>query len=155
MSYLLTPKEELINRVKKLQNQLLIKEVNGVLLTKNVDIYYYSGTMQNSMMFIPSNNEPILFVKKSLDRAKSETPFSVEELGNIKNLPNQIQGMGNTITSIGIEMDVIPYNLFQKVQRAFSESKFIDISNTILIYFIWILIIYNLLNITKESKSLI
>lgn len=128
MEYLLIPAIELKNRVIKLQEELINSGLDGALLTNNVDIYYYSGTMQNSMLYIPVENEPVLFVKKSIDRARKETPFYVEELPSLKKLPAQILGTGSKINKIGIDLDIIPYNLFKRIEAAFLDTSFKDIS---------------------------
>jgi len=128
MSYVLTPNDELLNRVHRLQKKLVEKKLDGTFLTKNVEIFYYSGSMQNSMMFVPAEGEPILFVKKSIARAKKETPFLVEPMPSFKHLPQQLKSKGITLEQIGIELDILPYNQFQRFQRVFSETKLVDIS---------------------------
>ena len=128
MDYLVTPAPELMSRIKKLQVKLLENNLDGVLLTKNVEIYYYSGTMQNSLLFIPDNGEPILFVKKSVERAREETPFAVEPMTSMKHLPDQIVGKGYNLAKLGTELDVLPYNQFMRLQKVFANSTFTDIS---------------------------
>ncbi|OEF99985.1 hypothetical protein BHF71_06845 [Vulcanibacillus modesticaldus] len=128
MSYQLTPIEELKKRVDNLQKKITELELDGVLLTNNVEIFYYSGSMQNSMMYIPAAGEPVLFVKKSVERAMKETLFSVEPMLSVKDLPQLIDNRGLTYRKVGIELDVLPYNQFQRIQRAFNGTDFSDIS---------------------------
>jgi len=128
MDYLLIPAAELKERVIKLQKELLKAGLDGVILTNNVDIYYYSGTMQNSILYIPVENNPVLFVKKSIDRAKNETPFVVEELTSMKKLPAQILATGCEISKLGLDLDIIPYNFFKRIEGVFTNTSFIDIS---------------------------
>ncbi len=131
MSYLLTPKDEVLQRVSHLQKELSFKKMDGALITHNVDIYYYSGSMQNSMVFIPIEGEPILFVKKSLERAKKESPFKVESMTSLKLLPEQIRGFGYKLEMIGTELDVLPVNQYKRIQKVFEGSSILDISNII------------------------
>lgn len=131
MNYLLTPAEELASRLNKIQKQLFEQNLDGALITKNVDIYYYSGTMQNSILFIPVKDSPILFVKKSVERAKKETPYIVEELTSIKIMPSRIESYGNKIARLGIDMDVIPLSFYQRIENAFQATLFSDISPVI------------------------
>lgn len=127
-NYELTPALEVKKRVNDLQDSLRKKEIDGALLTKNIDIFYFSGTMQNSMMFIPNEGEPILFVKKSLERAKEETPFIVQEMKSLKQLPEMIAKTGYQAKTIGAELDVLPVNQFERIKRVFSDSSIKDIS---------------------------
>lgn len=128
MEYLITPANEVKERVIKLQKELGKAGLDGVLLTNNVDIYYYSGTMQNSILYIPVENDPVLFVKKSIDRAKTETPFFVKELTSFKKLPTQILETGSKINKLGLDLDILPYNLYKRIESVFLDTSFTDIS---------------------------
>ncbi len=128
MNYLLTPHEELNKRIEILQRNLVKHHIDGALLTKNVEIFYYSGSMQNAIMFVPVEGNPTLFVKKSVERAEKETPFIVEAMSSIKQLPNQLKGNGFHLGKLGIELDVLPYNQFQRYQKVFADTTFVDIS---------------------------
>ncbi|KXG43009.1 M24 family metallopeptidase [Tepidibacillus infernus] len=131
MNYQVVPKQELKERVAKLQQLLEHLQYDGALLTQHVDLFYYSGTMQNSIMFIPKTGEPLLFVKKSMVRAKEETPFNIEALGSLKNLPEQLLKKGYLFRKVGIELDVLPYNQFVRIKKVFSDTQFYDLSPTI------------------------
>jgi len=87
--------------------------------------------MQNSFLFIPKKGEPILFVKKSVERAKEETQLSVEQMTSLKSLPEKIEKRGFNTEKIGLELDIIPYNNYLRIQKAFHKSNIIDISNII------------------------
>ena len=41
----------------------------------NINLYYLTGTMQDSMLFIPRDDEAVLWVRKSYERAKAESDF--------------------------------------------------------------------------------
>lgn len=129
MPYDLIPHEEVRNRIEKLQNKMKEVHLEGTLLTRNVDIYYYSGSMQNSILFVPVEGEPVLFVKKSIIRAKEETPFITEEMPSLKLLPTLIKKRGAAIEKLGLDLDVLPYNQFVRYQKAFLETAFTDISS--------------------------
>lgn len=128
MPYDLIPHEEVSNRITKLQNKMKEVHLEGTLLTRNVDIYYYSGSMQNSILFVPDEGKPVLFVKKSIIRAKEETPFIAEEMPSLKLLPELIKKRGIAISKLGLDLDVLPYNQFVRYQKVFSETSFSDIS---------------------------
>jgi len=120
------PQEELELRVKRLQKYLEKEGIDGALLTHNVEIYYFSGTIQNAYLYIPKNGEPALFVKKSIVRAKDETPWNVEEL-NIKQFAERINRLYGQIKRLGSELDVLPYNLAMRLQKLFPNVEFVDI----------------------------
>lgn len=131
MAYSLTPDKEIRNRVASIQQTIIKQNLDGIMLTNNVDIYYFSGTMQNSYMYIPANGEPLLFVKKSISRANLETPFGVIPIKGLKGISEHIQGLGNSIANMGIDLDVLPFNQFQRIKNTFPETTFVDISNAL------------------------
>ena len=59
-------------RVTRFQERLAANGVQAALLLIPVDIFYFTGTRQNSALWIPASGEPMLLVRKSLVRAKAE-----------------------------------------------------------------------------------
>ena len=68
-------KEEINHRLNKFQEILGQSGLDGAILMQNVDMYYFSGTIQASILFIPAEGEAILGVVKNIERAKSESPL--------------------------------------------------------------------------------
>ena len=123
-------KEEVINRVKKLQAKLKKKGIDGALLAQKVDVYYFSGTDQNAHLWIPQEDAPLLMVRKDLGRAMEDS--LIEEIIPLKSLsllPMSIERHSKKMPSkIGIEMDVLPTSLYMIYKRLFPDAEFVDIS---------------------------
>ncbi len=49
-----TPREGLYSRVARFQKDLQENEIAGTLIPQNVDLFYFSGTIQSSSLFIPA-----------------------------------------------------------------------------------------------------
>ncbi len=65
--------EEHVARVVRLQETLRQKGLAGALLLDAVEVFYYSGTRQNGVLWVPAGDAPpILLVRKSFARAKAE-----------------------------------------------------------------------------------
>ncbi len=73
LRYELTPKEEILSRTGKLQNEMKEKGIDLVLLLQNVDLFYFSGTIQTGCLVIPQGHEAIFFVQKDYQRALKES----------------------------------------------------------------------------------
>ena len=73
MRYELTPRDELYARISKFQRQLQNQSIEAALIQENSDLFYFSGTIQRSILFIPSQGEPILAVSGNLQRAGEES----------------------------------------------------------------------------------
>ena len=55
---------EAMQRVAAMQAQLQAKGVDGALFIFPIDVFYFSGTRQNSTLWIPAVGEPVLMVRK-------------------------------------------------------------------------------------------
>lgn len=130
---LLTPENELNNRILELQALLAEKNISGALITQSVDLFYFSGTAQNAHLFIPSTGEPVLMVRKSYVRAKEESGLkNVVPLTSLKKMPELITGSGLELPkTIGLEMDVIPASQYLFYGQIFMDTRFVDVSGLI------------------------
>lgn len=72
----LVPEKEIENRVMLLQAELDACNLSGCLILNNINIFYYSGTMQNGMIFVPVSGDPVFFIRRSFERAKKESPLT-------------------------------------------------------------------------------
>lgn len=129
MEYL--PYDEIKNRFKKLQSHMEKLKIDASFIIQNVDLLYFSGTIQKAYLFIPVENEPILFVQKDFERAKRESPikniFHIEEPKRI----SQVLKNHCKLKKIGLEFDVLPVNVFRQIEAIFPNSEFLDISKAI------------------------
>lgn len=126
--YTPVPNDELLARVRRLQQKLLEKSVDGALIVQNVDLYYFSGTMQLGQMYIPAIGDPYVMVRKSVERAKHDTPFEVTPLTSLRHLQSELTTRYGPINKIGLELDVLPYNQVERLQKALPDVQIVDIA---------------------------
>src|SRR3990172_4535966 len=69
------PKQEITNRVINFQSSLKEMNLDGAFILQNTDLFYFSGTIQSSVLFIPRQGEPVLMVQKGFQRARHESPL--------------------------------------------------------------------------------
>ncbi|MDD4162103.1 MAG: Xaa-Pro peptidase family protein [Methanothrix sp.] len=127
MEYVLTPRSEIERRMEKLQSQM--GEMDGALLFHAVDICYFTGTAQDGLVYIPKDGEPVVMMKRSLERAKQESPLEVRPLKNMRNLKSDLAIPAKA--TIGLEMDVLPCSFYFKVNRALEDAAFVDVAERI------------------------
>jgi Xaa-Pro dipeptidase len=132
-SDLITPKSELDKRISKLQQRMQSEEVDCVLVLQQADKFYFSGTVQDGVIFIPSEGQPIFLVRKSFDRAKEESKLeNIELFRSYKQIPEIVFKHGiSGYKKIGLELDVMPVGIFRKLQNVFSEAEIVDASKYI------------------------
>ena len=127
MEYVLSPKSEIESRIKTLQSQM--GEMDGALLFHAVDVCYFSGTAQDGLVYIPRDGEPVVMMKRSLERAVQESPLDVRPLKNMRNLKSDLSISAKA--TVGLEMDVLPCSFYFKVDRALEDVKFVDVAEKI------------------------
>jgi len=130
MSVVLTPEEELRNRIDRFQRALKRKGLDGALIAQNVDLFYFSGTTQRSVLYIPQKGSPVLMVQKSLERAREESALElIEPIVAPRDIPRVLRTHGfESPGAVGLEFDVLPVDLFMRFQRALPSVSFSDVS---------------------------
>jgi Xaa-Pro aminopeptidase len=127
------PKEEIEKRISRFQAQLVAGNLDGAFILQNADLFYFSGTIQTAVLFVPAIGDPILMVQKNHERAQLES--SLDHIIAVKN-KNRIPQVLNDfkfdqITAAGLEMDVLPTNLYLWFQQTLPSCRWVDISGII------------------------
>jgi Xaa-Pro dipeptidase len=128
-----TPKEEIENRIAGLQRMLAQKGFDAALILQRVDLFYFTGTIQQASLYVPAAGEPLLMVNKILSRAKAESPIGrIVPLGSPKTIPDKLKKSGLSVPKrIGLELDVLPTNLYLSYRDIFKRAEIVDISTDI------------------------
>lgn len=125
-----TPKSELENRIHQLKIALEKNNIDAALILQKADLFYFSGTVQQSHLYVPADGEPLLMVRKSFDRALAETSLqNVIPLSTPKRLPDVLReyGLGKPAI-LGMELDVITANIYHEYQQIFDPVTLVDVS---------------------------
>jgi len=125
----LTPKAELERRTASLQRLLQRENLDGALIVQNADLFYLSGTVQQSHLYVPASGSPLLMTRKSYERARRESALeSVVPLGRLQDLPGLLAEHGHAPPRrLGLELDVLPTNLYFVYQKLF-QAELVDVS---------------------------
>jgi Xaa-Pro aminopeptidase len=120
-------------RQQALQCEMIERGWSGFLVTNNVDIYYYCGSMQTGYLFIPAEGDALYLVRRSLVRAEEEASAAVEALGSLKTLGERLRarcagGCGSAASPLRIatELDVLPVQLYLRLQAALPGAAWED-----------------------------
>jgi Xaa-Pro aminopeptidase len=102
---------------------------DALIVLQLADLYYLTGTTQNGVLWFPRHGEPVFAVRKSFDRAKTESAIrNIVPLKSYSELPSLIPNPGATL---GLELDVVPVSTYQSIARQFPNSQLIDESMAI------------------------
>lgn len=118
-------------RREQLQTKLIELDAAGFLVTQNVDLYYFSGSMQTGYLFIPASGEPIFYVRRSMSRASDEVDCRVKPIGSFRTLERTLLDDFPTIIEtqtkiIYTEFDVLPVSIYQKLVSALPSISIED-----------------------------
>jgi len=129
---LYTPKNEVDARIRLFQKILDQMGLDGALIIHHTNLFYLSGTSQSGHLFIPRASAPLLMVRKSYQRACREAPLdNILEVKSLKAIPEILKERGFAIRTIGLELDIIPYNTWQMYGKIFQETTFADVSEAL------------------------
>lgn len=117
-------------RIHRFQRLLKENQIDGSLIVQKVDIYYFTATDQDAHLWIPVSGEPLLMVRKSIERALDDGALdNIVKLTGFSKLPELIKSHGpSEIGRMGLELDILPANLYLHYKRLFPDTKIIDIS---------------------------
>lgn len=127
------PKEEIEKRINRFQAELAAANLDGAFILQNADLFYFSGTIQTAVLFVPANGDPILMVQKNHERAQLESSLShVIPVKNKNRIPQVLNDLKfDQLATVGLEMDVLPANLYLWFQRTVPQCRWTDVSGII------------------------
>ncbi len=128
MTYDLVPSQEIHTRISRLQQKLADTSLDGAIILDRINIFYYTGTIQNGVLFVPADGIAVFFIRRSLERARKETPLKVlVQLGSFRDLPARLDEYSYRVSRLGVDETTIPVSIFKKLSSAFSHTAFQDI----------------------------
>ncbi|MCP4691893.1 MAG: aminopeptidase P family protein [Desulfobacterales bacterium] len=133
MSDLYTPGAELAGRVQRLKGHMAGSGVDGALILEKADLFYFSGSVQQAHLYIPVEGEPILMVRKDFDRAARESALErIVPLKSPGSIPDILKENGLPLPdALGMELDVLPTNLYFAHRDIFNGTRLKDVSHEI------------------------
>jgi Xaa-Pro dipeptidase len=128
-----TPREEIDLRLKRVREGMASKGIEALLVVQKMDYFYLSGTTQDSLLFLPLEGEPLLMVKRELERARIDSPLPhVVGFSSTDELPALIgDHWGRLPGNLGLELDVLPVRDYRMYEELFPQSELVDSSSII------------------------
>lgn len=124
---------EIETRIARLQGVLQENKIEAALIVQKTDLFYFSATSQQGYLYVPDVGAPLLMVFKDFDRARQESPLeSVISISSPRTMPELIAEYGLKQPSVlGLELDVLPANLYFQYQKIFQLAEIVDVSTEI------------------------
>jgi len=126
----ITPTAELETRIEKLQALLAEDGLEAALILQNADLFYFTGTIQQGVLYVPAAGPAVYMVRKEYGRARMESGLEhIRTLSGLKDIPNILADYGLELPAqAGMELDVLPVSHFERFRKLFADCRFSDVS---------------------------
>lgn len=129
------PDEELAWRRDNCRKILKEKhpEAGGVMIFSRENIYYYTGTFAIGLLWLPLEGEPVLAVRKGIERAALESPNTkAVTYKSYSQIPAMLKEAGSPLTErFGVEQGGLSWSLGLNFSRHFSAYGFSAVDNAL------------------------
>ncbi|RXA17071.1 aminopeptidase P family protein [Methanosarcina sp. MSH10X1] len=118
------PLTELKNRMENFRKRMDISnpEWEIAVVFSKINLYYFTGTMQDGMLIIPRRGEATLWARRSYEKALDESLFpNIEPMNSFRDAVKSISVLPNTVY---LETEIIPLALYQRFQKYFPFTNF-------------------------------
>ncbi len=122
----LTPKDEVFARIERLKGLMSASGIDFCVILQNVDMYYFTGTVQKGALVVSPGRDPLFLVEKSVERAVPETPLGVTPIKSDRDIrdillnENILKGTG------AMELDVVPVSVFERFKSIVGFETFVS-----------------------------
>jgi len=113
------PLSELLDRMNRFRKRMDLScpDWHWVIVFSKVNQYYFTGTMQDGMLIIPKDDEPVYWVRRSYERALDESTFP--NIRPMKSYRDAASYMRNIPDVLYTETGIVPYAMLQRLQKYF------------------------------------
>ena len=124
----IVPDEELKRRLTGLRGimDLRCPDWELAVFISKINLYYFTGTMQEGMLLIPRTGEAAFWVRRSYERALEESMFpDIRQMDSYRDVSAPVGGFPSVVY---LEMEILPLAYFQRLQKyfPFKEAKPLD-----------------------------
>ncbi len=122
------PEQDLRKRIEGMKRLMAKDHIDFSIIFQNVDRFYFTGSIQKGILVIPVDREPLLFVEKSVERAKAETPLDIIPIRSDKEIKKILDSSRLLEGKAGLELDVLPVATFERLKKVIGFERYADIS---------------------------
>lgn len=124
----LTTREEITLRIDGLRRRMSENGIDIAVILQNVDIFYFTGTLQRGVLVVSAGQGPHFFVEKSIYRAGAETPLEITHIKRDKDVKDILVERKILHGTCAMELDVIPVALYERWKSILGKESIKDLS---------------------------
>lgn len=123
------PLTELKNRMERFRSHMdkIDPEWEISVIFSNINLYYFTGTMQDGMLLIPRDDDATFWIRRSYERALDESLFgNIKQMRSFRDAAGALEKLPDTVY---LETEVVPLALYERFHKhfPFKEIKSVDI----------------------------
>ncbi|NCC24362.1 MAG: aminopeptidase P family protein [Deltaproteobacteria bacterium] len=116
-------------RLAAFRNHLprIAPQARGAMIFSRLNIFYFTGTWANGLLWIPLDGRPILFCRKAAERARLESPLSaIVEFVSYSEIPGLAKESGSPLAGpVAAEMTGLSWSLATLLQNRMPDIVFL------------------------------
>lgn len=119
-----TPLKELENRLKRFRTVMdaFNPDWEMAVIFSKINLFYFTGTMQDGMLIIPRDRKAILWVRRSYQRALDESLYP--EIRHMKSFRDATPSFTRLPDTVYLEMEKVPLALYKRFNKHFPFKQF-------------------------------
>lgn len=124
------PRNELEERLRLFQQALCEEGLDAAVIVQHADLYYFAGIVNKAWLYVPASGAAALLAFPGADRVRLESDFPrVFDITRVEQFPELLDQLGYLPPRVlGLEADVVPMALHDRIARLFSTSRMADVS---------------------------
>lgn len=130
-----TPTKEINHRWKRYRDLLhkYLPKADGAFIFSRLNIFYFTGTFANGVLWLPKDGDPILFCRRGVERAEIETPIkNIIQFHSYGNIEQTFEDLGVTLPSqVATEMNGLSWSLSNSLTKHLPNIEFVHGDNII------------------------
>lgn len=105
-----------------------LPSAGGMLIFSRLNIYYFTGSFGNGILWIPREGTPVLLARRGLERAAVESPLeTILPLRSYSELKDKLKGAGVPLTDcIAVEKNGLSWALSESFIKNLPDVKLIS-----------------------------
>lgn len=123
------PKQEYVNRWQRCRTllQTYAPESEGIFVFSRLNIYYFSGSFVNGILWLPIEGNPILLCKRGIERAKIESPITdIFSYNSYRDIEKIFATLEKALPQTpAVEMNGLSWTLSKSLEKYLPVQKFI------------------------------
>jgi Xaa-Pro dipeptidase len=128
-----TPAAEIERRIGRLREGLVRAGLDAAVIVQHADLAYFSGTNQQAHLVVPARGDPVLLVRRVLERAQRESGIGrIAPLRSLGSLADELAAAGvEAGAKVGFELDVLPARAYLGYARRLPGLELADCSDVV------------------------